>query len=95
MRIARFSAQAAFVVLALGAVAAQAGPQSAGLAAKLNAALGGTLNPDLGEAGAMDCKGPCPQVTLRSSAADEYRRRVALGQRAERWTASLGPEHAK
>ena len=88
MRFAGLRGKAAILVLTLTAVTAQAGPQTPGLAAKLSAALGGALDSELGEAGAMDCRGPCPAVTLRSSAADDYRRRVALErQRAEPWTA--------
>jgi hypothetical protein len=88
MRFAGFRGKAAVLVLTLAAVSAHAGPQIPGLAARLSAALGGPLDTELGEAAAMDCQGPCPAVTLRCSAADDYRRRVALErQRAEPWTA--------
>jgi hypothetical protein len=47
-------------------------------AAKLSAALGGTLNSEIGEAGALDHPVDDSSVMRRPGRSDEYRRRVIL-----------------
>jgi hypothetical protein len=64
--------------LAFGAAAAHADPEASSRAAKLSAALGGTLNSDIGEAGDIDHHVEFSPAMLRPGRSVEYRRRVAL-----------------
>ena len=77
MRSACFPCGIVLILLAFSAPPAQAGPEGFRAAARLNAALEGTLDSDMGEAGALKCTDPCSPVALRSSRSDEYRQRVA------------------
>ena len=70
---------AAFVgALTLGAPAAYADTEALRPAAKLTAALAGSLDSDIGEAGALDHPVDYSSASRRPGRSDEYRRRVAL-----------------
>ena len=77
MRCTEFVKLAALVVLAAGSAATHAGPESSGRAGKLSDAMGGILDCDLGEAGALAHEIDYAQLTLRPGRAVEFRRRVA------------------
>jgi len=81
VRCTEFVKLAAFVVLTAGSAAAHAGPTAQGPAAKLSNALGGTLDSEVGEAGALAHEIDYASVTLRPGRSLEYRRRVALDSR--------------
>lgn len=78
MRCTEFVRLAALVAMAFGAVGTHAGTEGSGRAAKLSAAVGGTLDSDVGEAGALAHEIDYASVTLRPGRSVEYRRRVAL-----------------
>jgi hypothetical protein len=79
MRLAGFMAG---LVLAMAAPAsAIAGLPATGPAAGLTAALGGTLDSDIGEAGALSRPVDYSAIRLIPGRAIEYRRRVALESR--------------
>lgn len=73
-----------FVVLGLWAVPALAGPESSGRAGRLSAALGGTLDSELGEAAALKDGFDYASVTPRAGRGEDYRREVAKMQVANR-----------
>jgi hypothetical protein len=62
----------------LGSTAAYADPEALSPAAKLSAALAGSLDSDIGEAGALDHSVDYSSVMRRPARSDEYRQRVAL-----------------
>jgi hypothetical protein len=70
----------AWVVGALmcAAAAAHADPEVLGRTARLSAALGGKLDPDMGEAGGLDHNVDYSTVAVRPGRSAEYRRRVAV-----------------
>jgi hypothetical protein len=87
MRCTEFVNLAALVALTLGSAATHASPDAPGPARKLSAALGGTLDTDIGEAGALAHAIDYATLTLHPGRSAEYRRRVALEfERAARST---------
>ena len=78
MRFASILIVAFVGALTFGAPAARADPEGLSPAAKLSAALGGTLDSDIGEAGALDHPVNDSSVMRRPGRTDEYRRRVIL-----------------
>jgi hypothetical protein len=78
MRCTEFVNLAALVALTLGSAATHAAPDAPGPARKLSAALGGTLDTDIGEAGALAHAIDYASLTLHPGRSAEYRRRVAV-----------------
>lgn len=78
MRFANICSVVFVGALTLGATPARADPEASSRAAKLSAALGGTLNTDIGEAGGLDHNVEFSSAMLRPGRSVEYRRRIAL-----------------
>jgi hypothetical protein len=64
--------------LTFGASVAHADPKRLTAAARLSAALGGSLDSDIGEAGALDRPVDESSIMRRPGRSDEYRRRVVF-----------------
>jgi len=77
VRFANIFVLALVGALTFGAPTACADPEPSSRAAKLSAALGGALDSDIGEAGALDRPVDDSTVVRRPGRTDEYRRRVA------------------
>jgi hypothetical protein len=75
---AHFPALAALVFAAATSAVACANPEHAGPGARLSAALGGTLDSDVGEAGGLAHDLDRSKIEIRPGRSIEYRRRVAL-----------------
>ena len=78
MRLANVYGAAVVAGLIFGTTPTLADPQLSSRAAKLSAALEGTLDSDIGEAGALDQRIEYASVLRRPGRSAEYRRRVAL-----------------
>ena len=78
MRFANIFIAALVGALTLGAPAACANPEALRPATKLSTALAGSLDSDIGEAGALDHPVDYSSASRRPGRSDEYRRRVAL-----------------
>ena len=78
MRFLRTASAVLLLLAALGSLPAYASPDGLTPAARLSAALGGTLDWNLGEAGELDHPIDYRSVTLHPGRSIEYRRRVAL-----------------
>jgi hypothetical protein len=78
MRCATTPGIPVLLLLALGSLHARANPQGFGPAARLSAAVGGSLDSDLGEAGCLAHEIDYSLIRLMPGRSVEYRRRVAL-----------------
>jgi len=83
----RFAVVGLLLLMVFGTGAAVAGPDGRGPAARLSEALGGTLDGDLGEAGALEHPIDYSAITINPGRAIEYRRRVELERRLATQTA--------
>ena len=78
MRCERFLGVVSLLLASFATDASFAAPPSAGPAARLSAAIGGILDIDLGEAGALAHDLDYSSIRLMPGRGIEYRRRVAL-----------------
>jgi len=78
VRFLRTASAVLLLLTALGSLPALASPNGLPPAALLTAALGGTLDWNLGEAGELDHPIDYRSITLHPGRSIEYRRRIAL-----------------
>ena len=78
MRFANIFILAFIGAFTFGAPAAYADPEAWTSATKLSTALAGSLDSDIGEAGALDHPVDFSSIMRRPGRTDEYRRRVTL-----------------
>jgi hypothetical protein len=78
VRFANLFSAALIGALGFGAACTHAGPEVSAHAARLSAALEGTLDSNIGEAGPLDHRVDDSSIMPRPGRSAEYRQRVAL-----------------